>query len=243
MQSSRQASRRSVTRIRGVVAPVVVTVALGASLTGCGGKVTTENHSYQVADRISKLQVRTPGGTVEVVAGTQAAVQVTETIRYNGEKPQVDHTASDGSLSLTAAECAQGITHTVCQVSYRVVVPKDVEVTVRNTGGDVNVTGLAGALDLTGDGGAVRATDLTSAHFTAHADGGSVNAQFAAAPELVDIDSAGGSVTTRLPDGVYAVDASADGGSRQVQVRTDPAAPHKVTVRSDGGSVAILPLG
>ncbi|MGF1426930.1 hypothetical protein [Kitasatospora sp. LaBMicrA B282] len=243
MQSSRQTSHRSTTRIGGVVAPVVLIAALGGSLTGCGGKVTTDVHSYQVADRISTLTVRTPGGTVQVLAGNGPAVEVKETVRYDGAKPQVDHTTADGALSLTAAECASSVTHQVCQVDYRVEVPKDVAVTVRNTGGGVTVTGLAGALDLIGDGGAVQLSGVTSKQVTARSDGAGVNAQFAAAPDLVDLHSAGGNVLTQLPDGVYAVDASADGSSPQVRVRTDPAAPHKVTVHSDGGDVSVLPAG
>ncbi|WP_441245353.1 DUF4097 family beta strand repeat-containing protein [Kitasatospora sp. McL0602] len=243
MQSSRQANPRTVTRYPAMVAPLAVTVALGAVLTGCGGKVTAETHSYQVADRITTLQVRSPGGTVEVVAGTQDTVQVTETVRYDGDKPTVGHTTSGGALSLEASECGHGIGHRVCQVSYRVEVPKSVEVKIRNTGGDVTVTGLSGALDLTADGGAVRVAEVTSKRLTAHADGGTVTAKFAAAPDMVDIDSAGGSVTAQLPDAAYAVDATTDGGSQKVQVRTDPGSSHKVKVRSDGGSVAVLPAG
>jgi hypothetical protein len=224
-----------------VVAPIALAVSLGTLLTGCGGKVTTETHSYQVSDHISTLQVKSPGGTIAVVAGDGSDVRVTETLRYDGDHPTVSHHTDGGALSLEASECGHGIGHKVCQVSYQVTVPKDVAVKLRNTGGDVTVTGLAGALDLTADGGKVRASGLTTRSFTAKADGGTVDAAFTTAPDLVDIDSAGGSVTAQLPDDAYAVDASTDGGSQRVQVRTDPAAPHKVKVRSDGGSVAVLP--
>jgi hypothetical protein len=227
-----------------VTAPIVVTAALGALLTACGGgKVTTESNSYQVSDPVTALRIKSPGGLIEVVAGAGGSIEVTETVRYDGDKPSVSHKAADGSLALEASECGGGIGHKVCQVSYRVTVPKDVAATVRNTGGDVSVTGLAGALDLTADGGKVLASGLTAKSFTAKADGGTVNATFADAPDRVHIESAGGSVTAHLPDAAYAVDATADGGKQNVKVRTDPGSPHKVSIRSDGGSVDVLPAG
>ncbi|MFE4520343.1 DUF4097 family beta strand repeat-containing protein [Kitasatospora sp. NPDC056783] len=244
MQPSRPNSRSAVVRYSRVIAPIVVTTALGALLTACGGgEVTAESNSYQVGDPVTALRIKSPGGLVEVVAGAEGGVQVTETIRYDGDKPSVSHKTADGLLALDASECGHGLGHKVCQVGYRVVVPKGLAVTVRNSGGDVNVTGLAGALDLTSDGGKVLAGGLTSKSFTAKADGGTVNAAFAEAPDRVRIESAGGSVTARLPDAAYAVDAAADGGKQNVKVRTDPASPHKVSVRSDGGSVEVLPAG
>ncbi|WP_316522786.1 DUF4097 family beta strand repeat-containing protein [Kitasatospora brasiliensis] len=245
MQPSRPNSRRTAVRYRRVVAPIVVTAALGVLLTACGGgKVTTESNSYQVSDAVTALRINSPGGLVEVVAGDGGGVRVTETARYDGDKPSVSHkTAADGVLVLDASECGHGIGHKVCQVGYRVVVPKGLATTVRNTGGDVTVTGLAGALDLASDGGKVLASGLASKSFTAKADGGTVNAAFVETPDRVRIESAGGSVTARLPDAAYAVDATANGGTADVKVKTDPASSHKVTIRSDGGSVSVLPAG
>ncbi|MGK4582312.1 DUF4097 family beta strand repeat-containing protein [Kitasatospora sp. HPMI-4] len=238
-------TRRSSTRARQALAWCTVTVAAGALLTGCGSdKVSTETQTYQVSEHITTLNVQSPGGTIEVVAGTQNTVQVTETLRYNGDKPKSTHTTSGAQLSLQASECGSGLFgDKVCEVGYRVEVPKDVAAHLHSSGGTIKVTGLAGATELSSDGGAIHADGLTAKQVTAKADGGSISVGFAAVPDQVTLTTSGGNVSTQLPDGVYAVDAGTTGGSQQVQVKTDPSAPHRIKVHTDGGNISVTSAG
>ncbi|MFJ5551898.1 hypothetical protein [Streptomyces sp. NPDC093225] len=200
-------------------------VTAGGLLSGCMGSATTDSASYTVESAVTSLNVKTSGGTIEVVVGSGRGVKVTESLKYDGDKPLTTHRERDGELTLTAPkDCGgSGIGGSTCQVDYRVEVPK----------------ALAATLD--SDGGNIVVERAVAGRFTARSDGGRVTAGFADAPDAVDVDSSGGNVVLRLPDGTYAVDASSDGGEQSVRVRTAPDSPHRIRTRTDGGNVSLLP--
>ncbi|MEV4438734.1 DUF4097 family beta strand repeat-containing protein [Streptomyces sp. NPDC049577] len=207
------------------LAVLAAAVTGGALLSGCGSP-TTESSSYTVDGRITSLRVKTSGGAIDVVTGSGSTVKVTETLRYSDDKPKTRHETEGGELVLTGpSDCGGGgIGGSTCEVSYRVEVPSALAATLQSDGGDITVDGgVAGKL-------------------TARSDGGSVKAGFAAAPDSVDVDSSGGNVTLRVPEGSYAVDAATGGGDQKVGVKTDPSSAHKVRARSDGGRISVIPV-
>ncbi|MEV0223786.1 DUF4097 family beta strand repeat-containing protein [Streptomyces sp. NPDC050704] len=242
-QRTRTATTSS--RVAGTARTVALCAALaaaGSMLTACGGEddEKSTSSSYTVDGRITALSVTTPGGSIEVVAGDGDQVKVTERIRYTGDKPKPEHTTSGGTLSLLPGDdCGPAGGPSKCKVSYRVEVPKAVSAVLDSSGGDVTVTGLAGAIDVKAAGGRVRADDVAATTLRVSAQGGSVQAGFTSAPSSVDVDTKAGDVTVRVPNEAYAVDVSAKGGSENVGVRTDPASARKITLNTEGGSVRL----
>ncbi|WP_412539017.1 rhomboid-like protein [Longispora sp. K20-0274] len=214
-----------------------------------GSSVTTGIRDYQVsADRITALRVQASGGGIEVVAGEPGVIRVRETLRHDRARPRTSHaTNAAGELVLESGDCGFSIVawfdREKCTVNYRVQVPAALAVRLESNGGKIVLDRLAGDVQVDADGGAVRATGMTSATFTAHGDGGKLDVAFAGVPDLVDVTGDGGSVTVRLPDAAYAVDAStgSDGTRVEVAVRVDPASPHRIRARSAGSRVSILP--
>ncbi|MEV6722457.1 DUF4097 family beta strand repeat-containing protein [Streptomyces xanthochromogenes] len=204
---------------------VMAAVVSGGLVSGCMGKTSTDSASYTVDSKVTSLKVKTSGGTIDVVAGSGNGVRVTESLKYDGDKPKTQHLTQGGELSLTApSDCGGGLGGSTCEVDYRVEVPKALAATLESDGGNISVDkGVAGRL-------------------TARSDGGRVTAGFTEAPDSVDISSSGGNVTIRVPDGAYAVDAATGGGSQSVRVRTDPGSARKIRARSDGGGISVLPL-
>lgn len=204
------------------------------------GSVTTETHAYQVTEAISAINVRAVGGSIEVHAGSRDTTRVTETLHYNGDRPDIEHPVRDGELELLGPRCSF---RERCWVDYRVEVPAGIAEKLMSVGGDVDVHGPAGQLKMTTTGGSVRADGIASKEVTAKGNGGSVDLRFAEVPDEVDATGNGTEVTVRLPDAAYAVKASALGGRRQVDVTVDDASPHVIEARSVGGEVAILRAG
>ncbi|MEU7133049.1 hypothetical protein [Streptomyces sp. NPDC046261] len=200
----------------------------GALLSGCG-KTSEDTVSYTVDEQIASLKVKSAGGGIELVSGSGSGIKVTEKLRYNNDKPKTRHSTQGGVLTLTAPDSCGGgggIGGSTCEVSYRVEVPKALEASLMSDGGDITVSGGAtGRLAVRSDGGGVTV-------------GG-----FSAAPDLMDVNSSGGNVTLRVPDGTYAVDASTDGGGQKVDVKTDPASHHKIKARTDGGRISVITAG
>ncbi|MFG2529167.1 hypothetical protein [Streptomyces sp. NPDC048516] len=208
---------------------VATTVVGGVLLTGCNkAEEDASSSSYTVDEQITSLKVKSAGGSIELVGGSGSGIKVTEKLHYNNDKPKTRHTSAGGVLTLAAPNSCGGggIGGNTCEVSYRVEVPKALAANLQSDGGNVTV-----------DGGA-------AGQLTVHSDGGSVTAgKFPAAPESVEVNSSGGNVTLRMPAGAYAVNASTDGGSQKVGVKTDPGSDHKITARSDGGGVSVLSAG
>ncbi|GIG61441.1 hypothetical protein Lfu02_58130 [Longispora fulva] len=215
-----------------------------------GSSVTTGIRDYQVpAERVTALRVLASGGGITVVAGAPGVIRVTETLRHDRARPYTSHaTNAAGELVLESGGCGFSIIawfdREKCTVNYRVEVPAALPVRLESNGGKVSLDGLAGAVEVHADGGAVRAANLRSTTFSAHADGGKLDVGFSGVPDLVDLSGDGGSVTVRLPDAAYAVDAGteADGTRADVSVRVDPASPHRIRAHSSGSRVTVAYL-
>jgi hypothetical protein len=226
-----------------VAALALCALAVGALSTGCAGPVMTSSTSYTVSGTIATLLVKTSDGSIGVKPTDRNSIQVTETYRYTGNKPSARHSTEGGVLSLIASGCGDQVPGSACSVSYTVEVPRATALQLTSDAADITVSNMAGSIDAASDGGTVTAYDVASAHAVLSSDGGSVDARFNVAPSSVDARSDGGDVQLTLPNAVYAVDASSDGGSSQVSVGTASASPRRITVRSDGGNISILPGG
>ncbi|MFE3853476.1 DUF4097 family beta strand repeat-containing protein [Streptomyces griseorubiginosus] len=234
-------------RVRHLSAAVLA-LAAGVLATGCevgqeGSKSTST--SYDVKGTVSALDVRTPGGDIKVVAGDGTEVRVTEKVTYSGDKPETEHTTRGGTLLLTPGDgCLEDGGSSKCTVDYTLEVPKALAAVLDSKGGDVSVSGLAGALEVKSGGGKVTADRVTSKRFTVDGNGGAIDARFTTAPDTVDIDTRAGDVSVQVPGAeAYAVKATSNGGSSKVDIKTDPAAARKITLHTDGGDVRLSAAG
>ena len=92
--------------------------------------------------------------------------------------------------------------------------------------------------------GAVEGTGLSGDTVVVQTQAGAMTLEFAEAPATVQATTELGAVTVRVPgNAAYAVDARTDVGSAKVSVRQDPAAPHKIAVKTQVGAVTIEPSG
>ncbi len=193
-----------------------------------------------VPQPVTSLDVQSYGAPVIVAPSRVSAVQVIETIRYDGQDaapPIPTESVSGGRLTLAAPVCASGD----CAISFTVIVPApgNVTVTADSAGGAVTLTGVAGATVNSG-GGAVRAAGIHGP-LTVSTDGGSAQLGFAAAPQAVTVSTRGGPVLIIVPGGPYAVTADSAGGPELIAIATDPAAPRTIAASSGGGPLQIEP--
>jgi hypothetical protein len=198
-----------------------------------------------VPQPVTSLVVQSYGGRVQVTSGQVDRVQVTETISYDQgtDSPVVAKSVSGGGLSLSDPACTQS----GCNVDFDVTVPADVTVTASTGGGEVAVSGTAGA-NLTSNGGPVRAT-LVGGPLTVNTGGGSLVLRGLSGPLRADteggplvaqdlaaatatISTGGGTATVAFDTAPESVSVTTDGGPAVLAV---PGGPYAVTADSGGG--------
>ncbi|MFC9230005.1 DUF4097 family beta strand repeat-containing protein [Streptomyces decoyicus] len=210
----------------------------GCSLSGYGPTKDAER-TYTVRGTVTALSATTHGGNIEVVpVDAGGSVKVTEKYVYNDRKPNPEHGVKDGRLTLKAADCGMG---RKCEVNYRVLLPRNASVDLRTSGGDITVRGAAGGIAAETSGGDITVADSAARTAKAKTSGGDVDLALSTAPDEVSGRTSGGNVTIRLPKGSYAVNATTSGGTRKVSVPTDEGSAHKVTARTSGGDVSVVP--
>jgi hypothetical protein len=203
-----------------------------------------------VPQPVTSLVVQSYGGQVQVTSARVARVNVTETISYDqgADSPSlVTQSVSGGRLSLSDPGC----THSDCNVDFDVTVPADVTVTASTGGGQLVVSGTAGA-NLASSGGQVLATLIrgpltvstgggplalrgVSGPLRAETDGGTLIAQDIAAATAT-ITTGGGPATVTFATAPEKVSVSTDGGSATLAV---PGGPYNLTANSDGGPQSV----
>jgi hypothetical protein len=185
-----------------------------------------------VPQPVTSLVVQSYGGQVQVTSGQVNRVHVTETIGYDqGTNPVVTQSVSGGRLSLSDPACS----NSGCTVDFDVTVPADVTVTVSTGGGQVAVSGTAGA-NLTSGGGPVRAT-LIRGPLTVDTGGGSLLVRGLSGPLRAETE--GG---TLLAQDIASATATitTGGGSAMVSFAT---VAENVSVRTEGGPVVLAVPG
>lgn len=186
---------------------------------------------------ISSVEVSTDRGSVRVIASDRDDVALSAYV--SDGLGGTDHsTRMRGSRLLIDAECTFPVAYW-CTASYTLRVPRNVRVVLWSGSGDVSVTGLRSAADLTSDHGDVTASRLRSRFVHADASHGSVHLGFVVAPEQVLASSQHGDVTAVVPrtSDSYRVELSSDHGSTQNDLRTDPTARRLVQLSSEHGDV------
>jgi len=239
------------------------------SLLGAAGPVLASDTPYRSesfdAAGLHSLYTKTSGGSIEVVgdASGKATVDMFVTTNHGGtdtkeiEKrlPAYHITIVREGDSLRAVSETHQDTYWGSQlnISFRVHVPRDINCTLKTSGGDVALSDVTGTQNLDTSGGGVRidkvkgpTTASTSGgdidisgydgKISAHTSGGNVSAEQSAGD--FDLETSGGSIELDQLSGAIA--ASTSGGS----VRADiPQLTGALSLSTDGGDVrASIPL-
>jgi hypothetical protein len=229
--------------------------------------------SLAVPQPVTSVRVLTSGSPVRVTAGPGSHVQVTEAIQYDstaydpkaydpspadpnandpkaGAPPMVPASVSHGLLTLNGSACDPG----ACAVAFWVTVPRGTSVNVSSAGGDVVLSGTAGAVVDSG-GGNVYAAGLRgplsvvtgngslvinglAGSLYADTSGGSVDGSGLATPTATVI-TGGGDAWLGYAAAPGTVMASTDGGGALLAL---PPGPYALTADS-GGADQVVTVG
>jgi hypothetical protein len=221
-----------------------------------GGAITVRptTHVITITAPVNNLSVQSYGSNIRVIGSTSARrVQVIETVFYDPQQdlaPAVIDAVSGGQLTLAAPACETQD----CSVGFTVTVPSKVSVTAVANGGNVVVSGVAGA-NLDSGGGTVIAASV-SGPLTVASEGG--NQSLLNIGGLLKTDSGGGDVVvqgvtaasaTITTDGgqltamgmaTWVATVSAGGGDARIGFSRPPGS---VDVTTDGGNATVLVPG
>jgi Toastrack DUF4097 len=225
-----------------------IAIAAGAavvSVAAIGGGILAVNtlldnkktERFTFNQPIHKVVVKGDAGNVRVVASDSGAVKVKETRRWVTSEPKPKRSLEAGVLRLEEA-CSGWIA--VCETSYVIEVPRNLDVDIDVEAGDVTITGLSGAVSVRSDAGDVKGTGLAAARISADTDAGDVRLAFTTPPVSIDASTDAGDVDIDVPSSAYALDLDTDAGSTSISgiVRYD-LAEHALKARTSAGDVTI----
>jgi hypothetical protein len=241
----RPASTMSPERRYGIA--ISVALILGGvywALTSLSEDTKTSHQTYPVVG--TTLSIETSSTEIQVHAGDVKEITVDRKFKRNALGSDPKDKYDDGKLEVGAGGC--GFLSFGCDTDYVVTVPKDLDVTIKSSSGDLKVVGLGGsttlesssgrieAQDLSGDltlassSGDLEAAGLTAASVSSKSSSGSVELSFITAPTTVDVVTSSGDASVRLPEGdeTYKVDTDSKSGDETAEVKIDPAATRTI---------------
>lgn len=210
-----------------------------ADSTTSDGDRTTET-SDETHPAVSRLVVDSDAGNIEILPGSDDASEVTSVLRWSGDaRPEVTQTVEGDTLRITS-RCPR-LDGEHCSTDFTVKLPVTAAVEATVAAGGVKVRDLRGTQRLTSSAGNVSATGLRAPDVRVEAKAGSIDLEFADAPQTVDAQSKAGNVRIALPSGPYRIDAGTVAGRVKVGVDQDQGADRRITARTVAGSVTIEP--
>jgi len=243
-----------------VIGSIVTVVALAFGTYQVVGLVAreevTERASFPAAG-VARVDLRNDNGSMEIVGGDVDEIELVAEISHGLRR--TSHRAEVEGDTLVVRGACPSFTTWWCEVDYRLVVPRAIEVvahmdngalTITDVDGAVRVDGdnspidlvrLTGPIEATTDNGSVEGIALRSPSVTVDSDNGRVDLTFVEPPMSVRATTDNGSVEVVLPEGPeeYRVDVQTDNGRTNVGVRTDPTSDRVVDAETDNGSVTV----
>ncbi|HZX54808.1 MAG TPA: hypothetical protein VFE86_08995, partial [Ilumatobacteraceae bacterium] len=162
-----------------------VLLGVGALAAVAGGMVvadhamaTTQHETRVFQETITALDLDASSGSIRVVGADQSNVTVDMTVHSGLRSPSHTETVQNGRLRVQS-DCS--FTFTDCFVDYVIKVPAGVAVTARGDGGNMDLAGMRGDVDVS-------------------INGGDVHVGFASAPDLIRARANGGRIVVAVPD-------------------------------------------
>jgi hypothetical protein len=222
-----------------VATVLVATEDSGASGMAAGQAGPTRG-VHVTASGVGTIDFRGAPGQLTIVGAQSGQVILTGQLKGYGGAPAVETRFDRAARTLVVSvRCAPG---TQCTQNLRLAAPAHTVTAVRQPGGQVVVTGLAGPLRITAVNVNVSASGLRSTDLDAVITSGHLTATFAAPPRRVGITLARAQATIRLPAiTAYRVTQEVASGFVKVAVPEAGSATRTVTVRIDSGELALAP--
>jgi hypothetical protein len=219
-------------------------LASAALLTGCGlagiaGPTNQDTTSYQVTDKVAKLQLDINAGDATITETDGTAVRVVETLRWRGDdQPKPQHKVEGGVLFMTY-DCPSNWGS--CSVDYKIEIPKGLPVDLDAGSGDLTLRGLTGDIELFVGSGDVDASGLAGKKLAGEIGSGSVRFDYTSAPDSAKLEAGSGDIALKVPDEGYDVSTDAGSGDVDVSVKKDGSSPRKISLASGSGDISVLP--
>jgi len=231
-------------------------VASGAwTVTNLLARSTSETRTTY--DGVRSLEIADAGRVRLTGAPAGSPVTVTERITRDLTGPRRRVTHSGGRLVLDAG--CHMVLGTTCVIDYEIAVPPGVRITVDARDGDVEAADLrtgqplelrsaagdvaaervtAPGLRASSSAGDVRLLEIRAPRIEARSAAGDVRAEALSPLTHLGARSSAGDVDVVVPEGVYALTASAGRGDvRAGAIRTDPDSRRSLELRSSAGDV------
>ncbi|TFB90267.1 hypothetical protein E3O44_01240 [Cryobacterium algoricola] len=261
------ASQQPAPRRRGRAGLIVAVVVLGlVILTGAGllialftgGSLGAPVHLAADAEAGSSVDVRVPNAALRFEPSPDSQVHVRADGSSLGATPTLEIGTANGVTEVTGGCPSQWFG--LCSLNMTVSLPAGLSLTADGVNGQIEVSGLTGALRLTTTNGAIETTgslgrvevhttngavrvrDAGSRRVVATTTNGAVEVDFRDAPEAVEARSTNGSVTVRMPAAglAYLVDARTTNGNVDTgSVPSDPSARRTVIAQTTNGDVTV----
>ncbi|MDP4509786.1 DUF4097 family beta strand repeat-containing protein [Nonomuraea turcica] len=219
-------------------------LASAVLLTGCGlgdlaGPTNQDTTSYEVTDKVTKLQLESHAGDTVVTETDGTAIRVVEKLRWRGDdKPKPEHKVEGGALFVTY-DCASNWGS--CSVDYEIEVPKGLAVDLDSGSGNITLRALTGDIDVHVGSGDVDASDLAGKRVVAEAGSGNVELKYTTVPTSAQLKAGSGDIVLNVPDGAYDVKTETGSGDATVSVKDDGSSPNKISLSAGSGNVSVLP--
>jgi len=254
---------------RGLPRPFVIAcialgglVALWGALFFAAWSVRQSERSSQVYADVETLRIEGGSGDIDVIAEDRDDVEVVTHLSWGLKKPRVEQGFSDGALTLTGSCGFWGsFGPEGCTAEFEVRVPRDLDVEVRGSSGDVSGRGLTGPVSLYTSSGDVTATDLSGRlrigassgdldvdgfrgdELDADTSSGDVTVRALVVPRRISAVASSGDVTVAVPGEVaYDVESDTSSGDTNVEVDQSRGSSHFIRVETSSGDVSVLRL-
>jgi hypothetical protein len=195
---------------------------------------------FAVSGSLGGVSLDVGNADVEIAGGGRrelVEVQRTDRLAF-GHDAVVSRTVAMGELRLRS-RCPKVVPH-ACSSSYRLVVPDNVPVDLRATGGTVRLRGYRGSARVTTRDGDIDVTGFCGFSLQARAESGDIATSAACAPQELVLRSTAGSVSASVPPGRYQVEAESTNGSERVSgVAAVSDAPFSIQALSSSGDVVV----
>ncbi len=226
------------------------------ALTSLTEETKTSRQDYPVVG--TSLTIESRSADLRVRSGDVSQITVDRRVERNALGSDPKEKYENGKLEIRDSGC--GFLSFGCDTEYIVTVPKDLNVTVESSSGDLKVAGLGGSsttlktssggieaqqlsgeLTLESSSGDLEAADLTAGSVTGKSSSGSVRLLFRTAPTQVQVESSSGDVAVLLPTGTesYKVETDSSSGDENTTVKTDPAATRSIKVETSSGDASV----
>lgn len=223
-----------------LVSALLVVGGVAALVAGAFASAHERRVSYPVTGSLNGLAFDLGDGDIVIAGGGRRdSATVARTERYAFGHDAVTSRRVSGSVLRVRSRCPRTLLGR-CSVSYRVVVPDNVPVDVRTSGGHVTLNGYRGSARVVTSSGDIHVDGYCGNSLELRTGSGDVDTSAECAPPRVVLRTGSGDARVAVPPGRYDVDAESTSGRAAVRgLAASPDAPYTIQALSASGDVVV----